>query len=262
MKNDTIAIIGGLAIAGYLVYRITPSISSGIQTISSGIGSIGTGTGTGINNLLSGTGSGINAIGQGTGAIGYGAGSLLSQTGTGIQQIGQGVGNIGTGTGNAISNIGTGLGNLITGSSPTNLLVAGLTIGKSGYVSVNGSTMSEIIQQMSEIIQQQKTTTKDIIPINTEKSTISDITNLENFPTIIDLPTSQGGGAGIVTGQHNTYAQDHPVSIVQNNTTLSTAQNTALNNLNAVVNKTTTNNLTTGQTTALNNLYKAVNKRG
>ena len=256
MENDTIAVIGGLAIAGYLVYRISPSISSGIQTISTGIGSIGTGTGTGINNLLSGTGSGINAIGQGTGAIGYGAGSLLSQTGGGIYQIGQGVGNIGTGTGNAISNIGTGLGNLITGTSPTNLLVAGLTIGKSGYVSVNGSTMSDIIAQ-------QKTTIKEIIPVNTEKSTISDITNLEDFPTIIDAntSTSSGGGAGIVTGSHNTYAQDHPVNIIQNNTTLSSQQNTALNNLNAVVNKTTTNNLTSGQTTALNNLYKAVNKR-
>ena len=249
MENDTIAVIGGLAIAGYLVYRISPSISSGIQTISSGIGSIGTGTGTGINNLLSGTGSGINAIGQGTGAIGYGAGSLLSQTGGGIYQIGQGVGNIGTGTGNAISNIGTGLGNLITGTSPTNLLVAGLTVGKSGYVSVNGSTMSDIIAQ-------QKTTIKEIIPVNTEKSTISDITNLESFPTIIDVNTSTSSGGG----DNRTWAQNNPVKIVQNNTTLSSQQNTALNNLNAVVNKTTTNNLTSGQTTALNNLYKAVNK--
>ena len=72
MKDDTILVIGGLAVGGLLLYK-----SDFFGKIATGIENVGTGLGGGVQAAGTGFGYGVSYTGQGLYQAGTGAGTLL-----------------------------------------------------------------------------------------------------------------------------------------------------------------------------------------
>ena len=152
MKDDTILILGAVAVAGIAAWKISGGLSKGLAEI-------GTGTGAGIREALTGVGIGVAGLGTGAGAgveyAGMGIAGLGIGAGAGIaglwQGAGAGIAGLGQGAGGGIFELLRGAGYAVGGANPTDIIRTTLTLGQTYYTDYQGNTFyqGKLISQTS-----------------------------------------------------------------------------------------------------------------
>lgn len=129
--NETILIVGGLIVGGYLLYKsnVLGSFGSAVTDVGQGVGGGVYSLGQGVDYVGAGLGAGLNQIGAGVGYLGEGIGQAIANLG----QVGTGASNLLTGLGSGVNQLGTSVNTLSQGfqNALTNLSSDVGTLGAS-----------------------------------------------------------------------------------------------------------------------------------